>query len=348
MSQEFVNSELLEAQNSTRQKEITAWLAPVAYDVEYFSNDLASARALRHPKTCVWILDKPEVTQLFGTSHGSGNSLLWICANPGAGKTILSSFLIDHFESEEPDPARANVLYFFCKSTDVDKNTPTAIMRSLLYQLYKSVKGQKPRESLNKDLRLALERSGQQRAVNFTVLFQLFIAHVKSLTPTRIILDALDECQDPSQLIQGLKELSKLESIKVIMTSRKEPHLHNELSKIPSIEIAPEDINADIAAFVEAKVEASFRLSHPLVRDLVIMKLCNAHDGMFLWVYLMLKELKSCLSMAQVQDALAKLPTGLDGIYKSILKRLQATLTRSSFDLCSKVLTWVVSAVVGI
>ena len=124
-------------------------------------------------------------------------------------------------------------------------------------------------------------------------------------------------------------------------------YLHQELDNVSSIEIASEDIDADIAAFVEAKVKASSRLSHPLVRDLVIMKLCNAHDGMFLWVYLVLKELKSCISMAQVQDALAKLPTGLDGIYKSILHRLETNLTRSSFDLCSKVLTWVVSAVVG-
>lgn len=165
-----------------------------------------------------------------------------------------------------------------------------------------------------------------------------FFTHVKSLNAATIILDALDECQDPSQLIQCLKGLSMLRSVRVIMTSRKEPYLHNELNNVSSIEIAPEDIDADIAAFVEAKVKGSSRLSHPLVRDVVITKLCNAHDGMFLWVYFMLKELKSCFSMAQVQDALTKLPTGLDGIYKSILQRLQTTLTRSSLDLCSKVL----------
>lgn len=347
MNQQFVGRKLLEAQSSTRRKEITAWLAPVAYDVEYFSNDLISARALRHPKTCIWVLHKTEMIQLCDSSHESAKSLLWICANPGAGKTVLSSFLIDHFEPEEPDPARESVMYFFCKNTDVDKNTSTAVMRSLVYQLYKLIKHQNATKSLNDDLGFALDRSGQQRAVNFSVLWQLFSTHVQTLTAAKIILDALDECQDPSQLIQCLKELSRLRSVKVIVTSRKEPHLHNELNNISSIDITPEDIDADIVAFVEAKVDASSRLSHPLVRDLVITKLCNAHDGMFLWVYLMLKELKSCFSMAQVQDALAKLPTGLDGIYKSILQRLQATLTRSSFDLCSKVLTWVVSALVS-
>ena len=347
VKQQFVNSELLDAQTLARQKEITVWLAPVAYDVDYFSDDLASARALRHQKTCMWILQKAEVTQLLEDSCESEKTLLWIYANPGAGKTVLSSFLIDHFKSAESDPVKGNVFYFFCKNTDIDKNKSTVVVRSLLYQLYNSVKNQKAGQSLNHDIGVALDRSGQQKAVNFTVLWHLFSTHVISLVPATIILDALDECQDPNQLIDGLKELSTLRSIRVIVTSRKETHLHNELNSVSSFEIAPEDIDADIAAFVEAKVEASSQLSHPLVRDLVITKLCNAHDGMFLWVYLVLKELKSCISIAQVQDALAKLPTGLDGIYKSILDRLETNLSRSSFDLCSKVLTWVVSAVVG-
>ena len=342
-----MNSELSEARVSARQKEIIAWLAPVSYDVEYFSNDLVSARALRHPKTCIWILNKAEVTRLCDTNHESEKSLLWICANPGAGKTVLSSFLVDHFESKDSDSIRENVFYFFCKNTDADKNTSTAIGRSLLYQLYKSVKDPKAMRVLNDDLGLALDRSGQQRAVNFTALWQLFSTHIKSSTPATIILDALDECQDPNQLIEGLKELSELRSIKVIVTSRKEPNLYNELYCVSCIEISGEDIEADIAAFVEAKVKASSQLSHPLVRDMITTKLSNAHDGMFLWVYLVLKELKSCFSISQVHDALAKLPMGLDGIYRSILQRLQSTLTRSFFDLCSRVLTWVVTAVVS-
>ena len=343
MNQQLVNFQLLDAQTSARRKEITAWLAPVAYDVEYFSNDLASARALRHPKTCMWILQKTEVKQLLNRSCGPERTFLWIYANPGAGKTILSSFLIDHLKSANSDPVKGNLFYFFCKNTD----TPTVVVRSLLYQLYNSVKDRKASQSLNHDIGVALDKSGQQKAVNFSVLWQLFSAHVISLTPATIIIDALDECQDSNQLTDGLKELSTLRSIKVIVTSRKESHLHSELNSVSSIEIAPEDIDADIAAFVEAKVKASSRLSHPSVRELIITKLCNTHDGMFLWVYLVLKELKSCISMTQVQDALANLPTGLDGIYKSILDRLQTTLSRSSFDLCFKVLTWVVTAVVS-
>ena len=299
IDQQSLNLKISQTQRLMRRKEITAWLAPAAYDVEYYSNDLANARALRHPNTCKWVLDKQEMIQLSNANNEPQESLVWISANPGAGKTILSSFLIDHFMSGAAESAVKNVFYFFCKETDADKNTAVAVSRTLLYQLYNSVKDQEVHASLDDDVGLALDRSGQQKAVNFTVLWELFANYVQRVTPSLIILDALDECQDSGPLIEGLKKLSILDSIRVILTSRKESHLHTKLQDSSSIEITPEDINTDIAAFVEAKVDVSSRLSHPLVRNRIITKLCNAHDGMFLWVYLMLKELKSCFSVTR-------------------------------------------------
>ena len=86
--QQSVNHRLLEVQHSARQREITVWLAPTAYDVHYYQNDLANARALRHPKTCQWIFEKEEMGLLFGDdpdSSGNGTheeSFLWIYAKP--------------------------------------------------------------------------------------------------------------------------------------------------------------------------------------------------------------------------------------------------------------------------
>jgi len=74
----------------------------------------------------------------------------------------------------------------------------------------------------------------------------------------------------------------------------------------------------------------------------------DAHDGMFLWVYLMLKELKSCVSVVQVQEVLTKMPKGLEGLYASIEERLKDKLSTATFDLCHRVLTWVVTTVVSL
>ena len=254
--------------------------------------------------------------------------------------------MIDHFIFEDDRFKKKNVLYFFCKSTDADKNNATAVIRSLLFQLYKLTQEQGTQMELASDLEQAMDKSGKRQAVDFTHIWAIFADYVRYISPALIVLDALDECHDSEQLLEAMKMPSLSDFIKIIATSRKEADLFIQLSSSLSLEITAEDINSDILAYVEAKVAGSPRLSHSLVRDLVITRLSTGHSGMFLWVYLTLKELKSCFSVTQVQSALANLPKGLEGIYESILQRLRDNLPKASFNLCYRILTWVVSAVV--
>ena len=160
-------------------------------------------------------------------------------------------------------------------------------------------------------------------------------------------MDALDECRDSKILIQGLRSLASSCEVAVLLTSRKEEHLYQLLRQGPSLEVSPADIDADIRAFVEAKVAASPRLSQPSVKQLIVKQLYESHEGMFLWVHYIVKELKSCVSLEQVQEELRELPKGLDAVYQRILQRLQETLEKQTFELCSKILTWVTTAIVG-
>ena len=83
-----MSHKVLEVQNSTREKAIKAWLAPAVYDVDYYQNDLANARALRHPRSCEWIFGKEEMGHFLGQpSDVPGNQVheepfLWIYAKP--------------------------------------------------------------------------------------------------------------------------------------------------------------------------------------------------------------------------------------------------------------------------
>ena len=334
----------MEAQSSTTEKEIIAWLAPIAYSVDYYVDDLANARTLRHPKTCSWIFSKDEFNRI---GYGAADDhFLWIYAQPGAGKTILSSYLIDHFSSGNQSSPK-HVLYFFCKNADGDKNTSVAISRSLLYQLHRALRDEGCPSSLNQDISGAVESSGQQRATSLASVWEVFVKHIQHLSSAMLVIDALDECLDPEGLATKLQSLAHLGQITVIVTSRKEARLYRLLGSSQTFEITEKDVNADIRVFVEDKVASSPRLSLPVVREVILRKLCDSHGGMFMWAYLMLKELKSCVSVLQVQEELKQLPNGLDGIYQNILQRLQDTLDKHALDLCSKVLTWVVTALVG-
>jgi hypothetical protein len=344
--QQRMNAAVLKAQDLEHQRDIITWLAPATYDVDYYVDDLVNASAARHVNTCRWLLTKDAFLQ-FSQRVLQEGSLLWIYAQPGAGKTVLSAFLIDYF-SNNPHSRLAPVLYFFCRNTDAEKNKPIAVLRSLAYQLFQALRKRSMSSSMQKDLTSAIFESGQKKATNFDKIWRVFFNHIADLASATIIVDALDECEDPSTLIKNFQSMTSSCHVSVILISRKEAYLYQLLRQSDSLEIMAEDIDADIKAFVEAKINASSCLSHPSVRDLVMKRLCVSHNGMFLWVYLVWKELKSCISVREVQEALQQLPSELNAVFTTIFERLQQSLDKPALRLCSKVLTWVLTAIVSI
>ena len=342
--QQSVNTAILTTQHNERQRKIIAWLAPTAYEVDYYMKDLNSARAARFANTCQWVFTN-DVFDQFSKEVAKAGSLLWIYAQPGAGKTVLSAALVDYYNDLQQIPE--TVLYFFCKDTDSDKNTSSVIIRSLLYQLFISLHKRALCSSIMDDIDEAMMNSGQKRATDFKRMWNIFSNHVSSFGSVAIIIDALDECQDSSILIEHFQCLRKSHHVTIVLTSRKESAIFELLHQNLFLEITADDVDVDVRNFVEAKVKASDFLSNPSVRDLIVQRLCESHQGMFLWVYLTLKELKSCCSVSQVQDDLRELPNGLSGVYGSILKRLGERFDKHSLLLCFKVLTWMVTAIVS-
>lgn len=239
----------MDAQSSHTQKRVIAWLAPTAYAVDYYKEDLASAKEARHENTCQWLLARDTFVQFSETIAGSG-ALLWIHAQPGAGKTVLAAFLVDHFAHRQQSGC---VLFFFCKDTDEDKRTATAIARSLLYQLFYTIRERAVVSDLTEELSHAMDESGQQKALSFPAVWRILSNHISALTPATIIIDALDECRDSEILIQSLRSMTSACNVAIILTSRKEEHLYQLLHQSTSLEMTKDDIDADIKAFVEAK-----------------------------------------------------------------------------------------------
>lgn len=159
--QQSVNAAILKAQDVEHQRDIIAWLAPATYEVGYYVDDLTSARTARHIDTCRWVLGK-EVYIQFTQIVVQKGSLLWIYGQPGAGKTVLSAFLIDHL-SHSQGSCLSPVLYFFCRNTDTEKDNPIAVLRSLLYQLFQALRRQSMSSSMSKQLNSAMVESGQKK-----------------------------------------------------------------------------------------------------------------------------------------------------------------------------------------
>ncbi|KAH0602388.1 uncharacterized protein H6S33_008727 [Morchella sextelata] len=69
-----------------------------------------------------------------GTCDASG--LLWLRGDPGAGKTPLTSMVVDTIDQKQNlSRSDENLAYFYCKRGEGLLNDPTEIMRSILRQL---------------------------------------------------------------------------------------------------------------------------------------------------------------------------------------------------------------------
>ena len=324
--------------------DLIQWLAPITYDCSHFEQDLEDARSVRHPGTCKWIEPKPLFQSWKTSKLGSVSSLLWIYAIPGAGKTVLASYLVDQARNmERLTPNCQSTMYFFCKNADADKNNPLAIARALVFQLLQSPKLAKRQEFIE-DLKLHKATGGQSRAVSFRPLWNVLCKYCRDVPDATIILDALDECSDTNFLIPGLIKLAHQGSAKVVITSRREPELVGEIERVPSVAIGAEDLQDDIKAYLEYQVSQSSMLSDPRVRSRIVRILSVRSKGMFLWVALMLKELESRSTIDEIESALSSLPDGLNEVYERILIRLHNTLKSSRKTFCCRLLKWITLA----
>ena len=332
---------LTQKMHRSSHRDIVRWLAPLNHEANYFVDDLRSACDSRHPGTCTWIVDRPEFEMWMNLGHNDPVArMLWMTGVPGAGKTILSSFVISTcFEVLGKEPSRP-ILYFFFKNTDSDKNSVLSATRSLLFQLYSSSP-----TILSADIMSLRDDSGKEKALSEQRLWDLFVKHAKNLANLTIILDALDECVDVDLLLRCLIRLIQCCRAKVFVVSRREENIALALEDYPRIVVEHGDIDADIRSYVTTEIGKIPRFQGKSVQRRMISALTSRHGGMFLWAYLMIKELRELGTVRQVDDALKALPTGLEEMHEAIITRLDSTLRKAHRELATKILTWIVCAV---
>ncbi|KAA8898267.1 hypothetical protein FN846DRAFT_991730 [Sphaerosporella brunnea] len=352
INQEKLQEDLHSWQNSEKYKAIVQWLAPLNHEVNYYVRDLEAADTLRYRdnngpnpyETCQWILPTAEFQAWDNATAPSLDAFMWVYAIPGAGKTVLSSFVISSLSNRMKKPEEL-LVYFFFKNTDDEKNTALVAVQSLLYQCFISSEGQL-RIQLEAELIARVNTSGTNKAKDFQLLWDLFYGHIRRSGSITIVLDALDECRGAENLIKCLRELCQTTTAKVILTSRREKHLVEVMDGCSAIEVRPEDIQEDVKAFVAFKIDRNPKLYRlPQLREQIINTLVQGSRGMFLWVNLMIKELKSKPSVLAIEKALSDLPYGLNAVYAQILHRLEDSLEPSLKELCQIILGFVVTAV---
>ncbi|KAL2065695.1 hypothetical protein VTL71DRAFT_3365 [Oculimacula yallundae] len=286
--------------------------------VDDYDNDLATAQEARLSGTCEWFsiknafLDWKNFGQLAPT-------VLWIGAKPAAGKSILAGYAFDHLRNED-----GNCSSYFFKHGDKSKSRMGACLRSLAFQMACSdfTVRQKVLDMQRDNIKF--DRDNER-----IIWRQLFLSGIfkTAISSHYWIIDALDECANPSALFDLM--LDSLESsvpLRVLITSRITGDLEEMFNSLSSRryqlqQISIADTLPDIKLLVQTKAKA-FRLQNDDDRIALVEKILQKSNGSFLWTVLVVNEISKCYSQEDINQVLDDVPSDMKPWYQRTLKTM--------------------------
>ncbi|KAF9874662.1 ankyrin repeat protein [Colletotrichum karsti] len=278
--------------------------------------------------TCQWFLShKAFMSWLKDTS----SALLWVTANPGCGKTVLSSFLVDVLSRQSSD---AIVCHFFFKAGEVSRQHSHQALCGILQQVFKAYA---------KAIKFAMDDFSSNDAANFAqnieALWEVLCLASDSMPSKQIIcvIDALDECSEDSRnrlidlLVKAFPQMTGsrklLGRLKIIVTSRPWPSIETRFRSLSCVRLRGENesssLSKDIETMVKAKVER-LKVEGTLSPEACAMletTLAQGADRTFLWASLVLESISRLPSrkMSAVKSALDVTPVDLNQLYENAL-----------------------------
>jgi len=321
-----------------RQRDIAHWLAPpedVTYGNDFHITDLADQCSVRFGDTCEWITDDCEYRKWSTSTSGS---VLWVESGPGAGKTILASYMVIH----QLAVSKQRCFYYFFKGTDSYRSTPLAAAKCLLSQIYSFCQREHIDVAGGSELLAAgVIEDGHARSKSFEKIWSIFASFASLVGGCKVIVDGLDECSQPRVFLDSLLAPSIRSSVSIAMTCRTSTVKIDCIGAVDvlGLGLGPSHYG-DLKKYIAHKVSNLPVPVPPDVRATLVDRLVEKHNGMFLWVALVFEELESAVTLDELKRALQDLPDGLDGMYRRIIRNLDKTLKKAQRRLCQKTLIW--------
>lgn len=266
-------------------------------DYERFKN----LNPKRVPGTCAWFYEHPSFVEW---RSGSPCGLLWLCAGPGCGKSVLARALIDdNLVLRDP----GTLCYFFFKDASEEQDNVATALCAILHQLFCAFP-----DLLRKHTAELFKRNGDLLKTDINQLWRLFIAAASDPTAGKIVcvLDGIDECRkdDREIFIKFLVDLYGDSSkkginskLRFLLTSRPYDDIKTEFFELtrsfPASQLAGESkieqISREIEDVIKIKVQeiASKRGLPVMTQNMIERRLRATQNRTYLWLHLTLDEL---------------------------------------------------------
>ena len=325
----------LQAQQNTRlQEEALKCLQSLRINNPY--ENQKNRTPCRSPGTCLWFLDNKQ----FHTWRASlRSSLLWVSANPGCGKSVLSRSLFEE-KLVTLDADHATICYFFFKDISPDSRSICKAMSAILHQTFT----QKP--ELVEHALPAFAMNGSQLPTSFHVMWDILITVAADPKAGEIvcILDAIDECEEGDEVIlidtikgyygDGKGGVSQQARLRFLLTSRPyrkiETRFHSLVRQIPTIHLSGDEesslISEEINIVIRSEVSAiaSERGFDTNAENFLLQQLLQIKNRTYLWLHLTLDQIRNSEragSVKGLRKEIESLPQSVGEAYETLLSK---------------------------
>jgi WD40 repeat protein len=301
-------------------------------------DDFISADGRRMSGSCEWLIRKENFQEWFDCGYNS-SPVYCITGKPGTGKTIASGKVIAHLRERGARCA----FYFFHH-----QNRATSDIAPFLLSMARQMALQDD-DVLTHCLEVSETDENLTKTNYLTVWRKLFLEKILSSSLSSMhywVVDALDECREESELVPFLLKAAELGGIRIFITSRNIFKSRQRLGT-PRVEIITEDVpeqgsRADIALYLEANMDQLPALSERGRKEIVDQVL-EKSQGCFLWVNLVLQELRKVHTSGDVKRILDEVPSDMNSLYARILASMSSAAHGKV--LAKAILSWTVCAV---
>jgi Ankyrin repeats (3 copies)/NACHT domain len=217
-----------------------------------------STRRERAIGTCEWILTDEKFLQWRDTID---TSLLWVSGSPGAGKSILSSAIIDSLEADTR--GRKTVAYYFIDGRFESSSTALDILLAITVKMLSREISGESRGHLNSLLN-DLDAAGEEMSSSQVGEFLLRIRHNLSSEETLyLIIDGLDEAKGSQNTRDSLQEIiyqgnqyNRWHPMKLFVSSRSDFLIHKHITGALHVDIDQEAfVQKDLTIYINQSLE---------------------------------------------------------------------------------------------
>ncbi|KAJ7241261.1 ankyrin repeat-containing domain protein [Mycena rebaudengoi] len=312
------------------REKIFDWLSPPNFFARH-----AEIFATRQKGTGLWFLDEKQFQDWLSAPGGT----LWCHGIPGAGKTVLTSIVVDYLRNELQGN-NTGVAAAYLNHKECDAQSPSNVLAGLWWQLVAE------RPILPAVQQLYEKHQNQRTRPSLDEVRNILTAMTAEYSKLFFVVDALDEYPEAHRdiLLDALAAMGK--SVSLMFTSR--PNITPEafFSTALVLEISAKD--EDIRSYVRAQIQSGFRLSkhvraRPKLREEIETKIAENADGMFLIAKLHIDSLATKSTIKAVRDALQNLPEDLEHTYDEAMDWIEAQ-TKDDREIARRTLIWVANA----